>query len=58
MERTVYDTYIQILVNELVPALGSTESIAIALAGDPSLGLEALSKVTPPHCGIIRPTYG
>ena len=32
LDRTVYDTYVRILTRELVPALGCTEPIAIALA--------------------------
>ena len=33
MEKKVYDTYVQILRNELKVALGCTEPIAIAYAG-------------------------
>ena len=105
LDRTVYDTYVRILKRELVPALGCTEPIAIALAaakarqalgeeprtlrvlcsgniiknakgvivpttgnmrgidtsavlgalaGDPDLGLEVLSKVTPADLEATR----
>ena len=37
LDRTVYDTYVRILTRELVPALGCTEPIAIALAARPRL---------------------
>ena len=33
MEQKIYDNYINILKEELVPALGCTEPIAIAYAG-------------------------
>lgn len=33
VNQTLYDTYVRILTEELVPALGCTEPIAIALAG-------------------------
>ena len=32
MDKKIYDTYIELLRKELVPALGCTEPIAIALA--------------------------
>ena len=32
MDQTLYDTYIQILHEELKPAMGCTEPIAVALA--------------------------
>ena len=32
LEKSTYETYIRILEEELVPALGCTEPIAIALA--------------------------
>ena len=33
MDQTLYDTYIQILHEELKPAMGCTEPIAVAYAG-------------------------
>ena len=32
MDRTIYDNYVKILRKELVPALGCTETIALAYA--------------------------
>ena len=32
MERELYDSYIEILKEELLPAMGCTEPIAVALA--------------------------
>jgi len=40
MEQKLYDTYVQILKQELVPAMGCTEPIAIAYAA--ALAREAL----------------
>lgn len=36
MDQKLYDSYVKILKNELVPALGCTEPIAIAYAGSQS----------------------
>lgn len=36
MDQKLYDSYVKILKNELVPALGCTEPIAIAYAGSKS----------------------
>ena len=33
MKKELYDTYVQILKDELLPAMGCTEPIAIAYAG-------------------------
>ena len=33
LDKKLYDNYVKILENELVPALGCTEPIAIAYAG-------------------------
>lgn len=43
MERNVYDTYVEILKEELVPAMGCTEPIAIAYAA--AVARETLGKL-------------
>ena len=41
MNRELYDTYVQILKDELLPAMGCTEPVAVAYAG--ALAREALA---------------
>lgn len=41
MEKALYDTYLAILKEELVPAMGCTEPIAVAYAA--ALGCPALA---------------
>lgn len=43
MNRELYDTYVQILKDELLPAMGCTEPVAVAYAG--ALAREALGKL-------------
>ena len=43
MHRELYDTYVQILKDELLPAMGCTEPVAVAYAG--ALAREALGKL-------------
>lgn len=50
MDKTIYDTYVSILKNELIIALGCTEPIAIAYAG--AKVREALGRM-PERCEIF-----
>ena len=49
MEKALYDTYLAILKEELVPAMGCTEPIAIAYAGAKA---RQLLGVMPEHCRV------
>ena len=51
LEKSTYETYIRILEEELVPALGCTEPIAIALAS--AKAREALGVMPGPHAAGI-----
>ena len=46
MEQSLYNTYVQILNTQLVPAMGCTEPIAVAYAA--ALAAQALRKKTGP----------
>ena len=57
MEQHVCDTYVRILKNELIVALGCTEPIAIAYAGALArkvLGLSLIHIYHPPFCQIFQ----
>ena len=46
MDKKIYDTYVRILTEELVPALGCTEPIALAYASDTDKGTVTFELMT------------
>ena len=52
MEKDIYQSYLDILREELVPAMGCTEPIAVAYAG--ALAREALGKLPEKVCLTVR----